>query len=64
MKLTRRELAAAVSASAMAQAQPAPQAALPADELQMARERLKATGDALAREQVPMATEPAFQFKA
>jgi hypothetical protein len=63
MKLTRRELAAVVSA-AMAEAQPAPQAALPADDLQMARERLKAAGDALAREQLPMATEPAFQFKA
>jgi hypothetical protein len=65
MKLTRRELAAVVSATALSAAtaraqQPAP----PADELQTARERLKANGDLLAQQPVPMATEPAFQFKA
>jgi hypothetical protein len=32
--------------------------------LQTARERLKANGDLLAQQPVPMATEPAFQFKA
>ena len=63
MKLTRRQLAAMVSATAMAQAQTEPRAAAPADELQAARERLKTNSDLLDRQQVPMATEPAFQFK-
>ena len=63
MKLTRRELAAAiVSVPALAQTQP--QAAQPADDLQTARDRIKANGDLLAQQEVPMATEPAFQFKA
>ncbi|MGD0871730.1 MAG: hypothetical protein ABSB88_19425 [Bryobacteraceae bacterium] len=63
MKLTRRQLAAAVvSATAMAQTRQTP--ARPADELQAARERIKANGETLAQHQVPMATEPAFQFKA
>jgi hypothetical protein len=64
MKLTRRELAAVVSATAMAQAQTEPQTAAPADELEAARQRLKANGNLLARQPVPMATEPAFRFKA
>jgi len=63
MKLTRRQLAAAVvSATAMAQTRQTPDR--PADELQAARERIKANGETLAQHQVPMATEPAFQFKA
>jgi len=57
--ITRRKLAAVlVSSTALAQA-PAS-----SDPLQAAKERIKANGDALAKEQVPMATEPAFQFKA
>jgi hypothetical protein len=70
MKLTRRQLAAVVSATALSraqaetQAQTEPRAAAPADELQAARERLKANSDLMAQQQVPMATEPAFQFKA
>jgi hypothetical protein len=62
MKLTRRELAAAVSATALATA--AAQTPKPADEVQAARDRMKATSDLLAQQKVPMATEPAFQFKA
>ena len=63
MKLTRRQLAAAViSATAMAQTRQTP--ARPADELQAARDRIKANGETLAQQQIPMATEPAFQFKA
>jgi hypothetical protein len=73
MKLTRRKLAAAVAATAAAGVPllgaapllaqtPAPPA--PDDELKAARDRLKATGDTLAGQAVPMATEPAFQFKA
>jgi hypothetical protein len=65
MKLTRRKLAAAlVSATALSaqQTQPAPPAA--PDDLQIARDRLKANAAALAATPLPMATEPAFQFKA
>jgi hypothetical protein len=65
MKLTRRELAAVVSATAVAAAaaQTEQRAANP-DELQTARNRLAANGELLAQQEVPMATEPAFQFKA
>jgi len=65
MKVTRRRLAAslAVSAAAMAQPQP-PSAAAPDEDLRAARERLKAASDALARQEVPMAAEPAFRFEA
>ena len=59
MKLTRRELATVLAPAAVA-AQSAP----PADELKTARDRLKAAADILARQEVPMSTEPAFQFKA
>jgi len=63
MKITRRKLAAVVAASAAAPllAQtPAPSA----DELQAARDRLKANSDTLAKQAVPMALEPAFVFRA
>lgn len=63
MKLTRRQLAAVVSATAMAQAQTEPRAA-PADELETARARLKANSEVLTQQELPMATEPAFRFKA
>jgi hypothetical protein len=63
MKLTRRKLAAAlVSATAVAAQQP--QAApAPADDLKTARDRMQANAAALAATPLPMATEPAFQFK-
>ena len=68
-KITRRKLAGvlisfsavwsgALSSKAFAQTQ------APADPLRAAKDRIKAASDALAKEQVPMATEPAFQFKA
>jgi hypothetical protein len=63
MKLTRRQLAAVVSGAAAAHARPEPQAAIPADELATARERLKANSELLAQQRVSMDTEPAFQFK-
>ena len=64
MKLTRRQLATALtSAAALAQTPSAPPAT-PDEELKAARDRLQANGAALARQEVPMATEPAFQFKA
>jgi hypothetical protein len=63
MKFTRRELAAVLAPAAVAAAQTAAPAS-PADELKAAQGRLKAAGDALAHQEVPMSTEPAFQFKA
>ena len=65
--MTRRTLARAVltTAAALAQAQtPTPPPATPSDELKAARDRLHATGETLARQTIPMSTEPAFQFKA
>jgi hypothetical protein len=65
MKLTRRKLAATVlgtAAGALSQTQPAP--STPEDELKAARDRVRANAETIARHDVPMATEPAFQFKA
>jgi len=61
MKLTRRQVAPAILLPAMLEAQnrPAPEA-----ELQAARDRQKANSGALSAVNVPMDTEPAFQFKA
>ena len=62
MKLTRRQMVASLApAAAMAQASPP---ATPADELKAAEARLKANSEALAKLQVPIETEPAFQFLA
>ena len=64
MKLTRRQLATALSsAAALAQTASGPPTT-PEEELKAARERVQAYGAALARQEVPMAAEPAFQFKA
>ncbi len=66
MKLTRRKLAAAVlgsAAGALAQNQP-PLPATPEAELEAARARLKSNTEIVARQDVAMAVEPAFQFKA
>ena len=65
-KFTRRTLAAALAvpaAAALAQPQ-VPLAAAPGDELTSARERLGTATTAVARQEVPMPAEPAFQFKA
>lgn len=60
MQLTRRKLAAAlVAPAAVAQTQTPP-----VDEVQAARGRIKANGEILAKIEIAMATEPAFQFKA
>jgi len=68
-RITRRKLAGGlISASAVwrsaLSSRALAQTPAPADPLQAAKDRIKATSDALAKEQVPMGTEPAFQFKA
>ncbi|HWC95450.1 MAG TPA: hypothetical protein VG456_01840 [Candidatus Sulfopaludibacter sp.] len=63
MKLTRRELASVLTPAALAAAQTV-QPAGPVDELKSAQARLKTAADALSRHELPMDTEPAFQFKA
>ena len=63
MKLTRRKLAASlVSVGALSAQQPA----VPAEDadLKTARERLAANAVSLNAVNLPVATEPAFQFKA
>lgn len=69
MKLTRRQMVAAattgtaVAAHALAQSSAAP--AAPASDFEkQARDNVKNNADALAKFTLPMATEPAFQFKA
>ena len=65
MKLTRRELAAGLASSTAALAQPTPPPARAADaELKAARDRIRYNAQTLAKREIPMATEPAFQFKA
>ena len=71
MKLTRRKLATVLASAAVAAAQqppPAPAAPpqpAPAEDLgKTARDRMQASARALAASAIPMATEPAFQFKA
>jgi hypothetical protein len=59
MQLTRRKLAVALLAPAATAQTPAP-----VDEVQAARDRIKTNREALAKVDLPMATEPAFQFKA
>jgi hypothetical protein len=65
-KLTRRELAAAVSASAalLGQQAPPPLPQNPEEELKLVREQLRQASEALAKFDLPMTTEPAVHFKA
>jgi hypothetical protein len=62
-KLTRRQLAAALMASAAAAQTAAPQPT-PDEDLKAARDRIVANRKALDAVPVPMSVEPAFQFKA
>lgn len=64
MKLTRRELAAAVLAQAPSPARPQPQPDLAARETEAARETLRRHATALDGFALKMETEPDFQFKA
>jgi hypothetical protein len=59
MKLTRRELAAAVLAQVPAPARPDPAA-----ELEAARQNLRRQAAALDRFDLPAETEPDFRFQA
>ncbi|MGO4883576.1 MAG: hypothetical protein ACLP59_22570 [Bryobacteraceae bacterium] len=66
-KLTRRELAGAMLAVTAAAQSPAPQSATPAtpdEELKAAREQNQHAGEALAKVEIPMESEPAFHFTA
>ena len=64
MKLTRRQLATALTSAAALAQTPSGPPATPEEELKAARDRIKAAGAALAKQEVPVETEPAFQFKA
>jgi hypothetical protein len=64
INLTRRQLATALTSAAALAQTPSGPPATPEEELKAARDRVKANGAALARQEVPVATEPAFQFKA
>ena len=59
MQLTRRKLALAVLAPAATAQTPGP-----VDEVQAARDRIKTNAGLISKVDLPMATEPAFQFKA
>ncbi len=67
MKITRRKLAAAALASAglgVAHAQAPPPPAQPEDLNAAAKEQARKNTEALAKFDVPVSTEPAFQFRA
>ena len=64
MRLTRRELVSAVAATAAVAQAPSPVPSSPDAELQRARDQVKANVALMSGQKVPMATEPAFQFKA
>jgi hypothetical protein len=66
MKISRRRLAASALAPAVALAQnrPAqPPSEAPDDLLKNAKDLVRRNGEALAKISIPIATEPAFQFK-
>lgn len=66
MRITRRKLAVTALAPAAAMAQtppPRPLSDNPGDLLKNAQEQVRRNGETLAKYTVPMATEPAFQFK-
>jgi hypothetical protein len=60
MRLTRRALATAVLAPAALAQTPSTSE----DELKAARDRIRANGEVLSKQEISMSTEPAFQFKA
>ena len=66
MKITRRRLAALAAAAVAAppQAGVAQQPAAGEDLMKTKRDQMQANATALAAVKIPMAVEPAFQFKA
>jgi len=64
MKLTRRQLAVALAPAAALAGAAAQPTADDDVELRAARDRAAANGKTLESQAVPMAAEPAFQFKA
>jgi hypothetical protein len=70
MRMTRRNLAAAVMIPAAALLAQAPKTAAPAqttppvDDLESARRQIRNNAAALARFDLPVATEPDFRFEA
>jgi hypothetical protein len=68
MKITRRELAAAVLAPsallAQTPPQPPPIPSSPEEELAAVKDQNRRYSEALDKFPLPMAAEPAFQFKA
>jgi hypothetical protein len=64
MKLTRRKLASAILNSTAVTAFAQIPITTPDDELKIARDRIKTNSDLLAKQIVPIATEPALEFKA
>ena len=63
MKITRRKLALAALGSA-AVVRPAPAHGQPEDLNAAAKEQLRKNSETLAKFDLPMSTEPAFEFKA
>jgi hypothetical protein len=65
MKVTRRKLAALVTAAVAAPISAAPQQPTGGEDLlKTKRDQMQANAAALSNVKIPMATEPAFQFKA
>jgi len=63
-RMTRRQLAGAMLATAAAAQAPPSPSSTPAGELQAAREQNQRNAETLAKVQVPMEAEPAFHFTA
>ena len=64
MKVTRRQLAAVLASAPLAAQTPTAKPETPAEELKAASDRLRRNTETLSKLPVPMATEPAFSFKA
>jgi hypothetical protein len=64
MALSRRGLAKAIAAAAVAGKAQAQQAEAPNPDLDSARQQMRSNVEQITKVKVPMATEPAFQFKA
>ncbi|MGA2133613.1 MAG: hypothetical protein ABSH50_15075 [Bryobacteraceae bacterium] len=60
--ITRRQLTGAILATAAAAQTPPSAQPNPQSEIDAARRQNQRTGEALAKADIPMATEPAFHF--